>query len=106
MAGGMSLEEAAAKTALDINESFSSLPNWQSVFRNPTTRDFLRTFLFSMAEQESWLRMPFRQKALLASILVDVTVVTVAGMEPVGLVLVSWTVTDPGLVTKLDPVIM
>jgi hypothetical protein len=74
MAGGMTLDEAAAQTALDINESFSSLPNWQSVFRNPTTRDFLRTFLFSMAEQESWIRMPFRQKTLLASILVDVTV--------------------------------
>jgi hypothetical protein len=72
MKGGMSLEEAGAKAALDINESFSSLPNWQSVFRNPTTRDFMRTFLFSMAEQESWIRMPFRQKTLLLSILVDV----------------------------------
>jgi len=72
MKGGMSLEEAVAKAALDINESFSSLPNWQSVFRNPTTRDFMRTFLFSMAEQESWIRMPFRQKALLLSILFDV----------------------------------
>jgi hypothetical protein len=72
MKGGMSLEEAAAKAALDINESFSSLPNWQSVFRNPTTRDFMRTFLFSMAEQESWIRMPFRQKTLLLSILFDV----------------------------------
>lgn len=72
MKGGLSLDEAAAKAALNINESFSSLPNWQSAFRNPTTRDFMRTFVFSMAEQESWIRMPFRQKTLLVSILFDV----------------------------------
>jgi hypothetical protein len=68
---GMTLDEAAAKVALDMNERFSSLPAWQSVLRNPTTRDVVRTGLFSMAEQESWIRMPFRQKAFLTSILVN-----------------------------------
>jgi hypothetical protein len=69
MRNGLSLDEAAAKVALDMNERFSSLPAWQSVLRNPTTRDAVRTGLFSMAEQESWIRMPLRQKAFLITIL-------------------------------------
>jgi len=69
---GMTLDEAAAKVALAMNERFSSLPAWQSVLRNPTTRDVMRTALFSMAEQESWVRMPLRQKAFLMSVLLDV----------------------------------
>ncbi len=68
---GMTLDEAAAKVALDMNERFSSLPAWQSILRNPTTRDTMRTAFFSMAEQESWIRMPVRQKAFFAAILVD-----------------------------------
>ena len=68
---GMLLDEAAAKVALDMNERFSSLPAWQSILRNPTTRDVMRTAFFSMAEQESWIRMPARQKAFFAAILVN-----------------------------------
>jgi len=71
MKGGMSLDDAAVKVALDMNERFSSLPAWQSVLRNPTTRDVVRTGLFSMAEQESWIRMPFRQKAFFGAILIN-----------------------------------
>jgi len=71
MKGGMSLDDAAVKVALDMNERFSSLPAWQSVLRNPTTRDVVRTGLFSMAEQESWIRMPFRQKAFFGAVLVN-----------------------------------
>jgi len=69
--GGMTIDEAGAKVALDMNERFSSLPAWQSVLRNPTTRDVVRTGLFSMAEQESWIRMPFRQKAFFGALLVN-----------------------------------
>lgn len=67
--GGMGMQAALAKTALDMNEIFSSLPAWQSVFRNPTTRDVMRTTLFSFLEQESWVRIPIRQKGLFLAII-------------------------------------
>ena len=72
--GGMDATEAAARTALDMNETFSSLPAWQSVFRDPSTRDALRVTFFSTPEQESWVRMPFRQKGFFLAILGDVIV--------------------------------
>lgn len=76
MKGGASMREAAAQTAVDMNEIFSSLPAWQSVLRNPTTRDITRLSIFSMAEQESWIRMPFRQKAFLANIMLTTAVMS------------------------------
>ena len=74
VAAGVPAEEAAARVSLDMSETFSSLPAWQSVFRNPTTRDFMRTGLFSMAENESWIRMPFRQKSFLVSAYISTAV--------------------------------
>jgi hypothetical protein len=74
VAAGTPAEEAAARVALDMGETFSSLPAWQSVFRNPSTRDWMRTGLFSMAENESWIRMPFRQKSFLVSAYISTAV--------------------------------
>jgi hypothetical protein len=71
---GLGRTEAAARTALEMNETFSALPAWQSVFRDPTARDALRSTFFSFLEQESWARMPLRQKAFLLSIIADVVV--------------------------------
>jgi hypothetical protein len=73
-AQGLGRTEAAARTALEMNETFSALPAWQSVFRDPTARDALRSTFFSFLEQESWTRMPLRQKAFLLSIVADVVV--------------------------------
>jgi len=56
MRQGDSLEQAAAKAALRANENFSALPAWQSVFRDPSHRDALRTVFFSPNETESWFR--------------------------------------------------
>lgn len=72
---GMDFEKAAAQTALDMNEIFSSLPNWQSVVGNPHVRDALRTSLFSFLEQESWIRMPLRQKTFFAAAIINTTVI-------------------------------
>jgi hypothetical protein len=56
MQAGDSLDLAAAKAAKLTNEQFSALPQWQSVFQNPTTRDALRTVFFSPNEAEAWWR--------------------------------------------------
>lgn len=76
MKGGVSMRQAAAQTAVDMNEIFSSKPAWQSVLRNPTTRDMMRLSIFSMAEQESWLTMPFRQRMFLANIMFTTAVMS------------------------------
>lgn len=60
MEQGDPLELAAAKAARLVNEQFSSLPAWQSIFRSPTTRDLMRLSLFSPNETEAWWRNFFR----------------------------------------------
>lgn len=57
---GDSLPVAAAKAAAEINEQFSAIPNWQSVIRDPTFRDFARSLFFSPNETEAWFRNFFR----------------------------------------------
>lgn len=60
MKAGDTLEIAAAKAIRQANENFSSLPRWQSIFHDATTRDAMRTALFSPNEAESWVRNFFR----------------------------------------------
>jgi len=40
----------------EVNKMFSTLPVWQSMFKNPTTRQAINTILFSSSESESLLR--------------------------------------------------
>ncbi|HUT62254.1 MAG TPA: hypothetical protein VNA25_30825 [Phycisphaerae bacterium] len=74
--GGVNETEAAARTALEMNEVFSSLPAWQSVFRDPNTRLLMRNAFFSTPEQESWLRMPFRQKSFFLAAMANTVIMS------------------------------
>jgi len=74
--GTPEFERAAAEIALNMNERFSALPSWQSVFRSPTLRDFIRAGVFSFLEQESWARMPFRQRGFLTAILLNTVIIS------------------------------
>lgn len=61
MRQGMPLQTAAAAAARSTNEYMSSLPAWQSVMRNRTTRDAVRTLgFFAPGEAEGWVRNFFR----------------------------------------------
>lgn len=71
---GATLEEAAARVAQQMNETFSSLPQWQSVFNDPTVRDAMRLLLFSVQENESWLRIPVKQRGFFVALLANTIV--------------------------------
>lgn len=58
---GLPLNEAGIKAAADANEMFSSVARWQSIFRDPSTRDAVRIFgAFAIGEVEGWARITLR----------------------------------------------
>ncbi|MCH8850905.1 MAG: hypothetical protein IIC89_08780, partial [Chloroflexi bacterium] len=60
MLTGLSFSEAAEKAAARANEYYSSPARWQSVMRNPSTRDWARIAAFAPGEVEGWARITWR----------------------------------------------